>query len=122
MSAAIIAYGALSALGEGADAATAGVIGERARVGIATDEELLLAGLARPLVARVPLAAGVEDRAAYVLAGALAQCSHELDAIRPGWRALRVGLALGTSSGGMRSAERLFDTLARGGEGGAKVD
>ncbi|HEX4446356.1 MAG TPA: beta-ketoacyl synthase N-terminal-like domain-containing protein, partial [Polyangiaceae bacterium] len=37
-----------------------------------------------------------------------------LDRVRPAWRAERVGLILGTSSGGMRAAERAFDAAARG--------
>jgi 3-oxoacyl-[acyl-carrier-protein] synthase-1/3-oxoacyl-[acyl-carrier-protein] synthase II len=34
--------------------------------------------------------------------------------VRPAWRSERVGLILGTSSGGMRAAERAFAVLARG--------
>src|SRR5207245_7508693 len=55
MSAAIIAYGALSALGEGAAAACAGEIGQAARVGIRTDAGPVRAALARPLVSLVAL-------------------------------------------------------------------
>ena len=36
------------------------------------------------------------------------------DRVRPGWRRERVGLVLGTSSGGMRAAEQAFAALARG--------
>ncbi len=106
---AIVAYGALSALGEGDDAASAGVVGEAARLGIAHDAELADAGLARPFVARVRIDERDEDRATAILRRALASCANELDRVRPRWRDERVGLVLGTSSGGMRSAERLFD-------------
>jgi 3-oxoacyl-[acyl-carrier-protein] synthase II len=115
VSAAILAYGAVSALGEGAFAASAGTVGEPARVAIARDEELARAGFAKPFVARarVTVPEG-EDRATRLLAMSLAECARGLDARCPGWRGRRVGLAMGTSSGGMRTAERLFARVARG--------
>ena len=109
----VVAFGALSSLGEGEGACSAGTPGEPARSAIAEDPELSEAGLARPFVARVrdeaapAVVAG--DRGTALLLRALASCAGELDEVRPGWREARVGLALGTSSGGMRSAERLFD-------------
>lgn len=106
---AIVAYGALSALGEGEHAASAGVVGGAARLGIAHDAELAAAGLARPFVARVRIHETGEDRATSLLRRALTSCADDLDRARTGWRDERVGLVLGTSSGGMRSAERLFD-------------
>ena len=113
--AAIVAFGAVSALGDGARAATAGEIGEPARVAIARDDELAASGFARPFVARVKdVGAGVDDRADAILARALAACTRALDAELPAWRARRVGLVLGTSSGAMRSAERAFDLHAAG--------
>ena len=48
------------------------------------------------------------DRATVLLERALAACAKELDAALPGWRSKRVGLAIGTSSGGMRSFEAAF--------------
>jgi 3-oxoacyl-[acyl-carrier-protein] synthase-1/3-oxoacyl-[acyl-carrier-protein] synthase II len=107
---AIVAFGAVSPLGEGAAAASAGAPGERARLAIRRDEELVLAGLARPFAARARLAAppGEDDRATALLAGALGSCAAGLDRARPGWRRSRVGAAIGTSSGGMRTAERFF--------------
>jgi 3-oxoacyl-[acyl-carrier-protein] synthase-1/3-oxoacyl-[acyl-carrier-protein] synthase II len=110
---AIVAYGAVSALGEGAAAASAGEIGVPPRVVIARDDELARAGLARPFVARADAGAR-EDRATALLERALAGCASELDRVRPTWRRERVGIVLGTSSGGMRSAEHAFAALARG--------
>ncbi len=115
---AIVAFGAVSALGEGAAAASAGEVGDRARVVIARDEELARAGLVRPFVARWAggLASDVEtdSRASALLERALAGCASELDRVRPSWRRERVGMALGTSCGGMGSAERAFAAMARG--------
>jgi 3-oxoacyl-[acyl-carrier-protein] synthase II len=112
---AIVAFGAVSALGEGASAVHAGVVGETARLGITRDPELVRAGLARPFVARA-LVEDCEDRATALLLRALGACAADLDRSRPGWRSERLGLVLGTSSGGMRAAERAFASLA-GGEG-----
>lgn len=110
---AIIASGAISALGEGRSAATAGEVGDRAPLAIARDEELARAGLARPFAARAwPL--GDDARAAGLLERALIGCAADLDGARPGWRGERVGLVIGTSSGGMRAAERAFADVARG--------
>ena len=115
MSAAIIAFGAVSAMGEGASAVSAGVIGEPARVFVGRDEELAAAGLSRPFAARVTLEESTDDRATVLLSRALRGCLQELDQTSPGWRALRVGLAVGTSSGGMRTAERVFAACSRDG-------
>jgi 3-oxoacyl-[acyl-carrier-protein] synthase II len=112
---AIVAFGAVSALGEGVAAASAGEVGAPARVAIARDEELERAGLLRPFAARVALDPGdAGDRATAILARALRACTGRLDVLRPGWRRERVGLILGTSSGGMRCAERAFAALAAG--------
>ena len=114
----IIGFGAVSALGECASAASAGPIGRRARVVIAHDPELAQAGLARPFVARwcEPVSSGPEGdlRAEALLERALSGCASELDRVRTGWRRERVGMVLGTSSGGMRCAERAFEAIARG--------
>ncbi len=111
--AAMIAWGAVSGLGSGAAAASAGELGEPARVVIARDEELAGAGLARPFAARVQADSPAEDRASAMLERALAACFSELDRARPAWREERLGLVVGTSSGGMRAAERAFDAIAR---------
>ncbi|MGO9833048.1 MAG: beta-ketoacyl synthase N-terminal-like domain-containing protein [Polyangiaceae bacterium] len=110
---AIVAFGAVSALGEGTDAASAGEVGAPGRVAIARDEELVRAGLARPFAARAwPVDGG--DRVTALLGRALTSCSSDLDRVRPGWRTGRVGLVLGTSAGGMRAAEAAFATMASG--------
>jgi 3-oxoacyl-[acyl-carrier-protein] synthase II len=110
---AVVAFGAISALGEGAAAASAGEVGAPARVAIARDEELVRAGLARPFAARAwPLHA--DCAATALLERALTSCASELDRVRAGWRGERVGLVLGTSAGGMRAAEAAFAAIARG--------
>lgn len=111
---ALIAFGAVSALGEGRDAVSAGVVGQPAAVAITRDDELARAGLARPFAARAAVPADVDDRAAWLLRRALDACAAELDRVRPSWRRERVGLVVGTSSGGMRQAERAFADMARG--------
>ena len=119
--AAVVAFGAVSALGEGWSAASAGEIGAPARVAITRDPELEASGLARPFAARVALSnaerddvgAGA-DRATRILTRSLRACTASLDTRRPGWRGARVGLAIGTSSGGMRTAQTLFTRIARG--------
>ncbi len=108
MSAAVVAFGAVSAMGEGAAAVSAGSVGEPARTCIARDEELAGAGLARPYAARVALPPGSGDRASTILLAAALGCVRELDRAMPGWRDLRVGLVVGTSSGAMRTAEAFF--------------
>jgi 3-oxoacyl-[acyl-carrier-protein] synthase-1/3-oxoacyl-[acyl-carrier-protein] synthase II len=115
MSAAIIALGAVSALGKGAHAATAGDDGKPARIVLCVDEELVRAGLGRPFAARAELPESSEDRASALLGEAILGCVTELARILPEWRQLRTGLALGTSSGGMRSAESLFSRWRRTG-------
>jgi 3-oxoacyl-[acyl-carrier-protein] synthase II len=111
---AIVAFGAVSGLGEGRAAASAGHPGCPASVAIAVDDELERAGLARPFVARAPSLGFGDERAAELLERALAGCLADLDCVRPAWRDERVGLVLGTSSGGMRAAERVFAASARG--------
>jgi 3-oxoacyl-[acyl-carrier-protein] synthase II len=109
---AIVAFGAVSALGEGPAAASAGEVGAPARVAISRDDELARAGLARPFAARAwPIAA--EQRVTALLERALITCALELDRVRSGWRGQRVGLVLGTSAGGMRAAESAFGAMAR---------
>ncbi|MBK9265830.1 MAG: 3-oxoacyl-ACP synthase [Polyangiaceae bacterium] len=116
----VIAVGAISAMGVGRCAYDVGAIGERARVVITRDDELARAGLHRPFCARAAAAEGgmaFEDRATTLLAEALGQLVRSLDEVRPGWRKGRIGLSVGTSSGGMLSAEKFFrlrEARARG--------
>jgi 3-oxoacyl-(acyl-carrier-protein) synthase len=108
VSAAILAFGAISAFGEGARAGNAGSPFEPAPVAIGRDPELERAGLLRPFAARASLDDGRDDRATAILLRALGACAKSLDDVRPDWRTARVGAAIGTSSGGMRTAERFF--------------
>jgi 3-oxoacyl-[acyl-carrier-protein] synthase-1/3-oxoacyl-[acyl-carrier-protein] synthase II len=111
---AIVAFGAISALGEGRAAASAGQVGARAQLAIGRDDELVKAGLGRPFAARAACDDWSDDRATSLLEKALRACLADLDRQRPAWRDERVGLVLGTSSGGMRAAERAFAAAARG--------
>ena len=116
---AIVAFGAVSALGEGRAAFAVDALDTPPRVAVARDDELGAAGLARPYVARVrgvtaglgpgsaPSPGGDDERALVILDKAADGCAAGLDARMPGWRGLRVGLALGTSSGGLRTCEAL---------------
>jgi 3-oxoacyl-[acyl-carrier-protein] synthase-1/3-oxoacyl-[acyl-carrier-protein] synthase II len=109
----VVAFGAVSALGEQWDAVSAGDVGSHARLAIERDDELVRAGLRNPFAARVRNLEG-DDRATSLLRRAMTRCVDELDVVRPGWRRERVGLIIGTSSGGMRASERAFEALARG--------
>jgi 3-oxoacyl-[acyl-carrier-protein] synthase II len=112
-----IAAGAVSGLGLGSDAYCGGPPGSLPRVALTRDPVLAAAGLVRPFAARAPTDLGVTpgaDRAADLLHAALAQAVAGLDAVRPGWRAQRIGVAVGTSSGGMLAAERFFAARAGG--------
>jgi len=107
----VIAAGAVSALGSGDLAYRVGEVGERAKIGTMRDEMLEREGFARPIAARVAGTSSLGiDRATHLLAEALAQCLARLE---PRWRSKRIGLAVGTSSGGMLTMERFFATLAR---------
>lgn len=112
-----IAVGAASARGLGRAAYRVPAPGEPARVNITEDAELSAAGLLRPFAARAPADVGAPagpDRATDLLLAALTQTLTTLDAVRPGWRAERIGVTVGTSSGGMRTAERFFAARAAG--------
>jgi 3-oxoacyl-[acyl-carrier-protein] synthase-1/3-oxoacyl-[acyl-carrier-protein] synthase II len=107
IAAGIIALGASSALGEGEAAFEAGVAHDAVAPGrVIRDEELAAAGLKRPHAARVAMVLPSNvDRATALLEHALTACARELDEVLPRWRSLRVGAAIGTSSGGMRGFE-----------------
>jgi 3-oxoacyl-[acyl-carrier-protein] synthase-1/3-oxoacyl-[acyl-carrier-protein] synthase II len=125
-----IAVGAVSALGIGEAAYRAFRPGEPAPRAIGVDPVLSAAGLKRPFAARAPVrltgpAAPLpgnactdapRDRATELLVCALSQVVLQLDLLRPGWRNERIGLAIGTSSGGMLSAEQFFAARAAGNE------
>ncbi len=107
----LVARAALSGLGRGSLAASAGEAGESARIATVVDEELSSAGLARPFAARVAGLPALGDRATSLLRAAFVDLRASLDRESPGWADRRVGVALATSSGGMRSAEELFRVL-----------
>jgi 3-oxoacyl-[acyl-carrier-protein] synthase II len=114
----VLAAFGVSALGLGDAAFRVEEVGSRPTVAIARDEELSRAGLVRPHVARVGIPRDEShDRATEILCAALAGCLAELEAARPAWRRERVGIVLGSSSGGMLSAERCFPYLERASEG-----
>lgn len=113
VSCAVVAWAAQSALGEGEAALGVGVLGEPAKGAVSRDDELVAAGLLRPFCARATglgdsREAEPVDRATLLLDRVLAGCAAELDRALPDWRNKRVGLALGTSSGGMRAFARRF--------------
>jgi 3-oxoacyl-[acyl-carrier-protein] synthase-1/3-oxoacyl-[acyl-carrier-protein] synthase II len=113
----VLAVGAVSALGIGPDAYRTAFEGEPARVALGPDAALESAKLARPFAGRAPADLGAEksdDRATDLLVCALSQVTEALDATRPSWRAERLGVAMGTSSGGMLTATRFFEARAGG--------
>lgn len=119
-SASVLAIGAVSSLGLAERSFEAGSVGEKARIAIVRDDELVRAGLQRPFCARAvptPHASHFEDRATALLFEAFAQLGRSLDAVRPGWREERLGLAVGTSSGGMLCAETFFRLRELNGRG-----
>lgn len=112
---AVIAVGAVSALGAGVRAYDPGEAGEPARSACARDPELERAGLIRPLAARVrgPLPDGA-DRAESLLLAAATELKAELDQSLPDLRSRRVALVVGTSGGGLPSLERALTLRAAG--------
>lgn len=116
MSAAIVAFGAVSALGRLEAAVLPGQLGARATSAVRHDPELEAAGLAKPFAARVPnlvLEPGA-DRAAALLAIAADQLMERLAARMPDFRRRRLAIALGTSGGGMPSFVQAIARLDAG--------
>jgi 3-oxoacyl-[acyl-carrier-protein] synthase-1/3-oxoacyl-[acyl-carrier-protein] synthase II len=114
---AIIAAGVISPLGEGAAGYAVGELGARPETRVRPDSELAAAGLRRPNAARAPLASsapGDRDRAHALLDRALSLLLTDLAKTLPGFRELRLGLVLGTSSGGLGSLSELLAVRARG--------
>jgi 3-oxoacyl-[acyl-carrier-protein] synthase-1/3-oxoacyl-[acyl-carrier-protein] synthase II len=111
----VLAIGAVSPLGLDEDAWSNGPIGAPARSAIARDPALEAAGLRKPFAGRVmgrfvDLPEGGDgDPATAILLRALAPIEAVLvglGASSP--KGARIGVAIGTSSGAMSSAERLF--------------
>jgi 3-oxoacyl-[acyl-carrier-protein] synthase II len=111
---AIVAAGAVSALGTGEAAFGVGPPGAMPPSAVARDEELAAAGFERPCAARITRAPGQLDRAAAWLDHAARELRAELDQAWPAWREQRIAVLVGTSGGGMSSLERALAELARG--------
>jgi len=112
---AILAAGVISPLGEGAAGYAVGALGARPETRISADRELAAAGLRRPNAARAPLASAPgTDRARALLERALGSLLADLVRVRADYRQLRVGVVLGTSSGGLGSLTELLAARARG--------
>ncbi len=112
MSAAVIASAALTPLGRGVSWLGPTEVGEPPRTRIARDDALCAAGLERPWATRCVLPGGHSDPASALLLAALDDLVAELKHARPGVEHERLGLFLGTSSGGMASAEQFFAARA----------
>lgn len=116
MTASVVAFGAVSALGRGEAATSPGRVGAPPTCAVCHDSELAAAGLVRPFAARVQgvaLAPGA-DRAAALLALAAADLLERLELAMPDFRSRRIGVALGTSGGGMPSFEQAIARLDAG--------
>lgn len=112
---AIIAAGVVSPLGEGPAGYSVGELGMRPESCVTHDSELAAAGLRRPRSARVSLdAPGAEDRAQLLLRRALGSLLADLERTLPAFRSLRIGVAVGTSSGALGSLTELLAARARG--------
>lgn len=100
----VLAIGAVSPLGIGRAAWCVGEPGAPATTRIGRDETLAAAGLRKPFAARTTAVhVQVEgDPATALLMAALSQIEADIPA------GARLGVAIGTSSGGMATAERLF--------------
>jgi 3-oxoacyl-(acyl-carrier-protein) synthase len=114
MDAVALAWGAITPLGAGELALPRLEVGAPPAIAVRDDEALRAWGLGRPAVGRAGGYDAGEARAEALLLGALDSCVRGLDRALPGWRGRRVGLALGTSGGGMPAAELAIEALARG--------
>jgi len=115
MTAFVIAQGAVSALGSGEAAFDPGSVGAPAASAVRHDDALARSGLAKPFVARVSVPDAPDlDRASLLLELAADQLLAQLEPALPDFRQLRIGLALGTSAGGMLSFVRALDQLDAG--------
>src|SRR6187431_1420579 len=100
---AIVCAGVISPLGEGTAGYSVGELGARPQTRVRPDSELAAAGLRRPNAARASLAVTSGDRAQALLARASSSLLADLQRLLPKFRELRLGLVLGTSSGGLGS-------------------
>lgn len=112
---AIVAAGVVSPLGEGPAGYSVGELGARPETQVRHDRLLAEAGLRRPNAARVELGSEEPgDRAQALLDRALTLLMAELARVLPNFRELRIGVAIGTSSGGLGTLTDLLATRARG--------
>jgi 3-oxoacyl-[acyl-carrier-protein] synthase-1/3-oxoacyl-[acyl-carrier-protein] synthase II len=111
---AIVAAGAVSALGTGEAAFGIGAFGGLPPSAVARDDELSAAGFERPYSARIAIDPGELDRASAWLDRAARELRSELDCAWPAWRGQRIAVLVGTSGGGMPSLERALADCARG--------
>lgn len=95
----VLAIAARSPLGVGEAAWSIGEVGAPAATCIGPDARLTEAGLRKPFCARAPIE-GFDPATALLLA------TYDALVVPPG----RIGVAIGTSSGGMATAERWFRT------------
>jgi 3-oxoacyl-[acyl-carrier-protein] synthase-1/3-oxoacyl-[acyl-carrier-protein] synthase II len=111
---AIVARGAVSALGAGIEATRVGAAGDKPQSAAEDDADLRRAGLRKPRAARVRLEAGEgTDRARKLLELAARELVRELDARLPSWRRARLALSVGTSAGGLGNLERVLALRAK---------
>jgi 3-oxoacyl-[acyl-carrier-protein] synthase II len=114
MDAIALSWGALTPLGVGERALPRLEIGAAPDEAVADDGVLRAFGIGRPTAARVVGFDPGAARAEALLLAALGECMAGLDRAWPSWRGRRVGLVLGTSSGGMPAAEASIEALVRG--------
>lgn len=100
MAAAIIAFGAASALGVGRTAFDVGAPGERPRTAWSTRDG------GKPFARVVACQAERAERPRALLELGLRQVAEKLSLRDPAWRRLRLGVIVGTSSGGFAALER----------------
>jgi 3-oxoacyl-[acyl-carrier-protein] synthase-1/3-oxoacyl-[acyl-carrier-protein] synthase II len=114
---AVLAVGAESALGTGRDAFGIGELGDTPVTAIAADDELRRVGLKKPFMARACRSVPPRtDPAAWLLERAASGLVAHLDASWPKWRTRRLGIVVGTSSGGMAPLTEALRLRASGEE------
>src|SRR4051812_37727558 len=106
MAVSIVAFGAASALGLGQAAFDVGGPGERPRRAWSTR------AAGKPFARVGACAAARADRPRALLELGLGQIVEQLTALDPGWRSRRLGVIIGTSSGGFAALERAIDGSA----------
>jgi len=109
----VIASAAWSGLGFGEQAVHVATPGAAAQVVIGEDDELRDAGLRRPTCARLAPRPDRDpgrwqDRATELLHATLERAVEQLSEVRPEWRKERIGVAIGSSSGGILTGEKVF--------------